>query len=149
MNNSGTSFSSPILAGGIASLWQALPNATAEDIKNYVRMSASQYTTPDFFLGYGIPNLQLALDIGLSLQEAEIFEIKVFPNPVNDRLHIKLPSQSENASIILFDVLGNLILEKVILTAYDTIDTSTMASGLYLLKIQSATQSKTFKLIKK
>lgn len=149
VNNSGTSFSSPILAGGIASLWQALPNATAEDIKNYVRMSASQYTTPDFFLGYGIPNLQLALDIGLSLQEAEIFEIKVFPNPVNDRLHIKLPSQSENASIILFDVLGNLILEKVILTAYDTIDTSTMASGLYLLKIQSATQSKTFKLIKK
>ena len=49
-NNNGTSFSSPIMAGGIASLWQALPNATNEEIKDYVRMSASQYTTPDFFV---------------------------------------------------------------------------------------------------
>lgn len=146
--NNGTSFSSPILAGGIASLWQALPNATAEEIKNYVRMSASQYTTPDYYLGYGIPNLQLALNIGLSLQEEDVFEIRVFPNPVKDKLHIKAPASLENASIIMFDVFGNLILEKPLLSTDDVLNMSNLASGLYILQIKSSVNSKTFKLIK-
>ena len=148
VGNSGTSFSSPIMAGGIASLWQALPNATAEEIKQFVRMSASQYTTPDFFLGYGIPNLQLALDIGLSIQEEEILEIKVFPNPVQDILYIKMPSASENTSIMLFDVLGNRILEKPLLSTDDVLNMSNLASGLYMLQIKSNVESKTIKLIK-
>lgn len=148
VGNSGTSFSSPIMAGGIASLWQALPNATAEEIKQYVRMSASQYTTPDFFLGYGIPNLQLALDIGLSLQEQDILEINVFPNPVNDVLHIKMPSESENTSIILFDVIGNRVLEKLLLSTDEVLNMSNLSSGLYMLQIKSNVESKTIKLIK-
>ena len=136
------------MAGGIASLWQALPDATAEEIKQYVRMSASQYTTPDFFLGYGIPNLQLALDIGLSLQEEDILEINIFPNPVNDVLHIKLPSESENATIMLLDVLGNRVLEKLLLSTDEVLNMSNLASGLYILQIKSNVESKTIKLIK-
>ena len=148
VGNSGTSFSSPILAGGIASLWQALPNATAEEIKQYVRMSASQYTTPDFFLGYGIPNLQLALEIGLALQEEEILEANVFPNPVNDVLHIKVPSEAENVSFIIFDVLGNRVLEKPLFSTDEVLNMSNLASGLYILQIKSTVESKTIKLIK-
>jgi hypothetical protein len=148
VGNSGTSFSSPIMAGGIASLWQALPNATAEEIKQYVRMSASQYTNPDFFLGYGIPNLQLALEIGLSLQEEDVLEIKVFPNPVSDVLNIKMPLESGNTTLTIFDVIGNRVLEKAMSSNNDVINMSNLASGLYMLQIKSAVKSKTVKLIK-
>ncbi|MGQ8336364.1 S8 family serine peptidase [Sunxiuqinia sp. A32] len=56
----GTSFSSPILAGMAACLWQALPGATNKQIKNAIEESASQYSFPDTLLGYGIPNFELA-----------------------------------------------------------------------------------------
>lgn len=148
VNNNGTSFSSPIMAGGIASLWQALPDATNEEIKDYVRMSASQFTTPDFFIGYGIPDLQLALNIGLSLQEEELFEFKVFPNPANEVLNIHIPTANDITTLRIFDVLGKSVLEIDITASSRQLDISSMASGLYILNFQSGTASKTFKLIK-
>ena len=57
ITNSGTSFSAPILAGGIACLWQAYPSLTNSEIMDLVRESSSQYNNPDFYLGYGIPDL--------------------------------------------------------------------------------------------
>ena len=148
INNNGTSFSSPIMAGGIASLWQALPDATNEEIKQYVRQSASQFTTPDFLLGHGIPDLQLALEIGLSLQEEEFFEFKVFPNPATDILNIQIPSANEITTLRIFDVLGKSVLEEIITTSSNQLDVSSMATGVYILTFQSGNASKTFKLIK-
>nr|WP_321233495.1 S8 family serine peptidase [uncultured Psychroserpens sp.] len=148
VNNNGTSFSSPIMAGGIASLWQAFPDATNEDIKQYVRMSASQFDTPDYLLGFGIPDLQLAFDIGLSLQEEEFFEFKVFPNPATDILNIQVPSANEVTTLRVFDVLGKLILEQTITTSSNQLDVSSMASGLYMMSFQSGKASKIVKLIK-
>lgn len=53
---SGTSFSSPLIAGACATLWQAFPEATNMDIMHAVEMSAHLYTTPNDSMGYGIPN---------------------------------------------------------------------------------------------
>ncbi|MCB0446776.1 MAG: S8 family serine peptidase [Gelidibacter sp.] len=147
--NSGTSFSSPIMAGAIACLWQALPNATAEEIKQYVRMSASQYNTPDYFLGYGIPNLQLALNIGLSIQEEEISKLVLYPNPVDSILYIKIPTQQDNATeVFIFDMLGKTVYTKQVSESNLTIDTSAFASGVYMVLFQTKKGKKTVKLIK-
>ncbi|MCB0444202.1 MAG: S8 family serine peptidase [Gelidibacter sp.] len=147
--NSGTSFSSPIMAGAIACLWQALPNATAEEIKQYVRMSASQYNTPDYFLGYGIPNLQLALNIGLSIQEEEISKLVLYPNPVDSILYIKIPTQQDNATeVFIFDMLGKTVYTKQVSESNLTIDTSAFASGVYMVLFQTKKGQKTVKLIK-
>lgn len=148
VNNNGTSFSSPIMAGGIASLWQALPDATNEEIKDYVRRSASQYTTPDYLIGYGIPDLQLALDIGLSLQENSFFEFNVYPNPVFDILNIQIPTVNEISTLRVFDVLGKTVIEQDITESTSQLNMSTMAPGLYIMTIQSGNTSKTIKLIK-
>ncbi|WP_298759007.1 S8 family serine peptidase [uncultured Psychroserpens sp.] len=148
ISNNGTSFSSPIMAGGIASLWQALPNATHEEIKQYVRLSASQYTTPDYFLGYGIPDLQLALDIGLSVQEEELFEFKVFPNPAVDVLNIQVPSANDTTTLRIYDILGKTVLEQQIMQSTHQLDVSSMSAGVYIMSFQSGEASKTIKLIK-
>ncbi|WP_298903139.1 S8/S53 family peptidase [uncultured Psychroserpens sp.] len=148
INNNGTSFSSPLTAGGIASLWQALPDASHEDIKQYVRMSASQFDMPDYLLGFGIPDLQLALDIGLSLQEEDFFEFKVFPNPASDVLTIQIPSGNENTILRIYDILGKQVLEKQMSESSSPLDVSSMSSGVYMMLFESGNASKTVKLIK-
>lgn len=148
VNNNGTSFSSPIMAGGMASLWQALPDATNEEIKQFVRMSASQFSTPDFFLGYGIPNLQLALEIGLSVSDEEFAKFKVFPNPFTTTLHIQIPMSTEPTNLKIYNVLGKLVLEKDLTQSQTRLNMASMASGIYIMSFQSNKASKTFKLIK-
>jgi hypothetical protein len=136
------------MAGGVTSLWQALPNATNTEVMDYVRQSASQYTTPDYDYGYGIPDLGLALNIGLSLEKDDLSEIKIFPNPVNLILYIKVPEDFEQSTISIYNVLGKLVLQKNITETVNPIDVSSIASGLYIVNLQSEQTTKTFKLIK-
>lgn len=56
VHDMGTSFSTPIVSGLVACLWQALPNKNAREIIQLVRESASQYNEPTNIFGYGIPN---------------------------------------------------------------------------------------------
>ncbi|MFT4974097.1 MAG: serine protease AprX [Saprospiraceae bacterium] len=56
----GTSFSSPIIAGMVAALWQAFPNNTNHEIMQAIIQSSSQVDSPDNELGYGIPDFRMA-----------------------------------------------------------------------------------------
>lgn len=53
----GTSFSTPILAGLSACLWQALPWLSPQELIDLMRRSGHQYKRPDELLGYGLPNI--------------------------------------------------------------------------------------------
>ncbi len=145
----GTSFSSPILAGGLVCLWQALPSFTNEQIMQLVRESASQYDNPDYLLGYGIPDLSLALTQGLSVVEFENnnTELNVYPNPAQSEVNVQIPSTYESARIRLYDILGKKVLESTVSQERSKIDISTFSKGLYLLKIEANDVSKTLKLI--
>lgn len=59
----GTSFSSPLVAGAIASLWQAVPNRTNIEIIAAIKLSADRAAKPNNELGYGIPDFGAALDL--------------------------------------------------------------------------------------
>lgn len=54
--SNGTSFSTPIITGLAACLWQACPYLTNRGLLDVIRRSASQYKRPDIFTGYGIPD---------------------------------------------------------------------------------------------
>ena len=60
----GTSFSTPIVTGLVACLWQAFPEKTALDIINLVRQTSNNYEKPDNIYGYGLPNFWRAYMIG-------------------------------------------------------------------------------------
>ena len=53
----GPSFSSPIMCGMVACLWQACPELTAKEIIELVRRSGDRAVFPDNIYGYGIPDL--------------------------------------------------------------------------------------------
>ncbi|RMG81055.1 MAG: peptidase S8 [Bacteroidetes bacterium] len=61
--SSGTSFSSPLIAGMVAALWSAFPEKTNREIVDAILRSASQYLMPDNELGYGIPDFDKAWKI--------------------------------------------------------------------------------------
>ena len=60
-SSSGTSFSTPLIAGLCTSLWSAVPALSPAQIRQVVRESASQYNAPDSLLGYGLPDFGIAL----------------------------------------------------------------------------------------
>ena len=60
----GTSFSTPIVAGLVACLWQALPQKSAMEIINLIRQTSSNHQKPDNIDGYGTPNFWRAYMIG-------------------------------------------------------------------------------------
>ncbi|MGE5944848.1 MAG: S8 family serine peptidase [Flavobacteriales bacterium] len=147
----GTSFSSPILAGGIVCLWQALPDKTNAEMMQLVRESASQYNNPDYLLGYGIPDLLAALNTeppnGNDEEDQE--EILMFPNPSSGDLYFKLPSEETLWTFSIYDILGRKVNSFLILDENAPIDISNLITGLYVVKIESPKTSKKFKLIKR
>ncbi len=148
ITNSGTSFSSPIIAGAVACLMQALPDLTIDQIKQYIRQSSSQFSTPDNLLGFGIPDFGLALSNALSIPENEFQKIKLYPNPVKGSLFLQLPSSFEIVDAAIFDITGKLILQKTMTNSLETMDMSFLASGLYFLNLQVNDSKFTYKLIK-
>ena len=56
MHDMGTSFSTPVVSGLVACLWQAHRDMTAHQIIDLVRHCSDQYANPTNIYGYGIPN---------------------------------------------------------------------------------------------
>lgn len=56
----GTSFSSPIMCGFVASFWQGNAELNNQEIIDIIRKSATQAENPDSLLGYGIPKYEAA-----------------------------------------------------------------------------------------
>lgn len=92
----GTSFSSPVLAGLAACLWQTNPTATNMQVFRAIEQSAHLYNNPNDSLGYGLPNFFLAqslLDdmvVGQSEAVVNNLEIHPFPNPFADEIQLRL-----------------------------------------------------------
>lgn len=53
----GTSFSSPVMCGMVACLWQACPRLTAKELLELVRASSDRADYPDNIYGYGVPDM--------------------------------------------------------------------------------------------
>ena len=64
MEDMGTSFSTPIVCGLTACLWQGLPDKTAKEIIQLLRENSNNYQHPDNIYGYGIPDFWRAFMIG-------------------------------------------------------------------------------------
>lgn len=60
----GTSFATPVIAGLIACLWEALPEKSNTEIMELVEQSADLYESPNDSYGFGIPNLEKAYRMG-------------------------------------------------------------------------------------
>jgi subtilisin family serine protease len=148
-SNSGTSFSGPIIAGMIASFWQAFPNLTNTRIVQLVKESADRFTNPNTQYGYGIPNFQLALNNALENNQYNSEGYTVYPNPVNMEVIFSFASNKISREISIYNSLGQEILNCNASNQLQLISMQSCENGLYFYKIASGNDTFTGKLIKK
>ncbi len=156
ITSSGTSFASPLIAGFVASVWQAFPEWDYLRVIEEVKKSGRNSGTPDSFVGYGVPSyLSIINPNGLSLQQLLKPELKVFPNPFSGNsftIDFQGTMLNENVVIELIDTKGSRIYRKKVnsrnrpdslLVEFDSTE-----KGVYLLILTTGKQTKTIKLVK-
>ncbi len=153
----GTSFSSPILTGLIACLWQKFPEKTNMEIMEVVRQCSHMYNNPTVYLGYGIPDFDLASSILSSdIPYVRESKINIFPNPFSSDFSIILNNQAgDSVQIIVNDMNGKrnyLWMEYTCMENNSKIridDLSRLKSGIYILTVILNTSRYSEKIIKK
>ncbi len=135
--SNGTSFSSPIIAGMVATFWSAVPNMTNTQIMNFIKESADQYNAPDQFKGYGVPDFQLALTNALSAQSFQSNGLLVYPNPSTEFLFLKSTKTTLNGTFVLYNNLGQQVLLTEISQNDQKITVSSLTSGVYFYEFIS------------
>ena len=106
----GTSFSSPLVAGLTACLWQLHRDRTSQEIMQAIRRSASQHGNPDDDIGYGIPDFWRA---HLLLGGRDITNVasptafQVTPVPFTSFLDVEVfAGEANSMDLRIYDVQG-------------------------------------------
>src|SRR5690554_6749937 len=149
--SNGTSFSSPIIAGAVASLWQAVPNLKNDVVMQAIRESADLYNSPTYNMGYGIPDFGDALNALLQMSAEQHLQETLFalyPNPVSSEVHISFPKSVNHAEFLLYNVLGERVKQAKISPLKNSLDVSELPSGMYIASITSNNKTTSFKIIK-
>ena len=126
----GTSFSSPILAGAITSFWSSSPNLTNQQVVDYVKASADQFTNPDHLKGYGIPDFKRLLN-DLQGYFPEGMNTIIYYKPIDNQINIILPNKVTDAEFKLFDASGKLVELFQVSTMKWCFQLSPHAKGVY------------------
>jgi hypothetical protein len=142
----GTSFSGPVLAGMVASFWQAFPTKTNKEIRDLIIQSSDKYTAPTAQYGYGIPNFSLALT--LSVKDFDKNYFVAYPNPTSENISVRFPQSFNKGTVIFYTVLGQKILERQVSSPVETFSLKSLSNGIYIYKIESEAFSKSGKIIK-
>jgi len=139
VQSNGTSFSTPIMAGLAACLWEALPDLDSFAMLRLLRETADRFQNPDSLTGYGIADVYKAY----SQQKTGIQPIFISPdavyisvNPFDNRLYINLlqMEQYNFCRVDIYTALGNRILMVSDLT--DSIDISYLPKGIYIVSLR-------------
>jgi N-acetylneuraminic acid mutarotase len=87
------------------------------------------------------------IDIITGINNKIMANFRVYPNPANDILHIKVPAQfKDEFEVKMFTITGKMILQKI--GYIEQIDISGIPSGIYLISVQSKDFVSTNKIIK-
>lgn len=86
---------------------------------------------------------------GSSIEKNDISgNISIYPIPVQNKLNIRT---THNSAILvkIYNSTGQLVLNKTLASTYEYIDVNNLASGYYIIQVQTDTDTKTFRVIKK
>lgn len=125
-------------------------NGVGEDAPSYLASAGCGITDPVTTASIGFADSQFILDIfveevilGVNDNLADV--VTIFPNPTNDVLNVNIPSNVTVKSASLFDVLGK---DTGLRLSNGTINTSSLARGVYILNIQTDRGALTEKIVK-
>ena len=149
--SSGTSFSSPILAGAVACLWQSRPETKNFELMQIIRESAHLYQNPTPQMGYGIPNFEIAYNVLLGLGSEDLAQqslIAIAPNPVKTYFEVSLPASVEQAEVLIYNTIGQLIYRTQVSHSQEQVSMEGWSKGLYIVSVKASGAENNFKIQK-
>ncbi|MBO7291299.1 MAG: S8 family peptidase, partial [Bacteroidaceae bacterium] len=132
----GTSFSTPIISGALACLWQALPDLSAEELIDAVRKSSSQYHSPDSLIGYGIPNIYSIFCNISGVNDVYAQQEGIYAT--NGTLHI--PHMEQQCSLSIYSTTGQVVHQQELATGQNTINIPHITKGIYIVTLTTKQQ---------
>ena len=95
------------------------------------------------------PSMQGTITVNsLGVDEKNIRDFKMSPNPVTTEIFIELPGFVENLHIEVHDILGKLIYSQPVESLRSSINVSAWAKGVYVMKLTNGDISQTRRFIK-
>ncbi len=160
ISGNGTSFSSPVLAGIAACLWQANPGAENMQVLTAVKNSGSMASTPNNKMGWGIPDMKkadslLSVATGVRKNDSHILNIKVYPNPFSNNFTFDYPGVNSTGDLMieLYDMQGKICYKKVVkgerLRPVHVNNLQELPEGIYLLNLRKGNWHTSLKVIKR
>jgi len=153
----GTSYASPIIAGTIACLMQALKETNThfdiESIRTLLIQSSNWYQSPIDQLGFGIPDFDKVLKY-LNFYDSKKAESSSFDlsyNAQDKTIHLVVFNNSETTENIarVYSITGCKMLEEAITGTINILPASKLASGIYLVCISGNGKLESKKIIVK
>ena len=84
----------------------------------------------------------------LGVDDFNLREFKISPNPVSTSFDIELPDTVENANVEIYDVLGKQLFSGEISKLNSKIDVTEFSNGIYLVRVSNGKSSQTKRIIK-
>ena len=135
----GTSFSSPVIAGAVAVLWQAYPEMPAEDVIRYVLNSSDRFKNPDINYGFGLPDFAKVF-YTISATPAHMLNTRldIYPNPAREWIMIKLPEgMNDWYQLEYYDMNGRLFHSQEVWLPGEVTLPDNLFPGIYILQIRT------------
>lgn len=90
----------------------------------------------------------ITVNPALSVDEFGLENFKISPNPAKDGMHIELPSNTSNARLQVYDVLGKQVIAKEISGIETNVDVSNWNKGIYIVRVTIENSSQTKRFVK-
>jgi subtilisin family serine protease len=154
---SGTSMSSPFVAGVAALVLQANPNLTPAQVKEILIQTAysDEYTQRQGAERFGYGKVNAYQAVLKALETASLFhfetektQLTLFPNPGTDVVYISVQADSRPITLELYDISGRQLQKQSIYSGVNTLDTKSFSAGYYILKFSNGKESWVKKWIK-
>ena len=152
--SNGTSFSSPIMAGMAASLWQSNLTSTNLEIREAIIKSTDKLIYPNNNYGYGLPNFKIAYEFLQKQHKMRESGFKLFPLPFKEFINISNDYfLNKTFALEIYNERGNFIRAFNVdqtknKLGFEAVDLSSLSAGIYFMKIISDGKSISYKIIK-
>ena len=75
-------------------------------------------------------------------------KFEIYPNPTINELNFEFPQNIQSANVQVYNVLGKQILQKNLKKTYPKLNTSSWASGMYVVQIVTDNAVQTKRVVK-
>jgi len=132
---------------------------TTEIIINYsstatpdsMRIVFSTSSDPDDAVRLTVDDIYLQMENNIVGNDDKVYvdQVSLYPNPVNDWLTFINPLDVDDASLLVYNSIGQLLLEEPIVGTGGQLDCKSLTEGIYFYQIRQADKlMKTGKLMK-